>query len=40
MVTYDALFAYSLVIIGLVGLVILICKRNDRPSPKEDGHFV
>ena len=28
MVTYDALFAYSLVIIGVIGLVIQIYKRK------------
>ena len=28
MVTYESLFAYSLVIIGLVGLIVQICKRK------------
>ena len=39
MVTYEALFAYTLVIIGIVSLVIQITKKEVTADPESCGYF-
>ena len=40
MVTYEGLFAFCLVIIGVIGLVVQIYKRKLPPLAKDSGRFL